>query len=68
MTTAPFAVAVELKNQKLGRIRISPVSDASGECMGGFIQQSIEKGSHIITDGWTGYNGLCSLLLDIFMR
>jgi len=53
-----IVVAVEIKDEKLGRIRISRVSNASGLCLVDFIEQSVEKGSTISTDGWTGYNGV----------
>ena len=51
-------IAVEVKDEKIGRIRISRVANASGECLLRFVQESVEKGSTVNTDGWQGYNGL----------
>jgi hypothetical protein len=52
------AMGVELlegKNQ-LGRVRMQVVPDASGESLVGFIETNVERGSTIITDGWSGYS------------
>ncbi len=51
-------IAVEVKDGKIGRIRISRIANASGECLLSFVQESVEKGSTVNTDGWQGYNGL----------
>lgn len=51
-------IAVEVKDGKIGRIRISRIANASGECLLRFVQESVEKGSTVNTDGWQGYNGL----------
>ena len=45
----------------IGRIRMSTVTDASRVVLTRTIQQMIEVGSTIRTDGWTGYNGLTNL-------
>jgi transposase-like protein len=51
-------IAVEVKDGKIGRIRISRIANASEECLLRFVQESVEKGSTVNTDGWQGYNGL----------
>jgi len=51
-------VAVEVADKKLGRCRISKVSDASKDSLHTFINENIEKGSSLITDGWSGYDGI----------
>lgn len=51
-------IAVEVKDGKIGRIRISRVTNTSGECLLRFVQESVEKGSTVNTDGWQGYSGL----------
>lgn len=51
-------IAVEVKDGKIGRIRISRIANASGECLLKFVQESVGKGSTVNTDGWQGYNGL----------
>ena len=50
-------VAVELREgrNQLGRIRMKFVPDASKESLQGFICENIERGSTIITDGWSSY-------------
>ena len=53
-----LAVAVEISNKKIGRIRMGVIDSASSENLHGFIEATIEKGSTIVTDGWHGYNGL----------
>jgi len=52
------AVAVEISDNKIGRIRIGVIDDVSSNSLHEFIEQTVEKGSTIVTDGWTGYNGL----------
>lgn len=53
-----IVVAVEVNAKRIGRIRISRTPDASGESLLKFIQDSVEKGSTVNTDGWQGYNGV----------
>lgn len=55
---SPIAVAVELDGKKLGRVRISIISDASGDSLIPFVTKNVEKGSRIITDGWKGFSGV----------
>jgi hypothetical protein len=59
------AIAVELlefgndKKQglrKIGRVRLAVISDASGDSLSSFVTENIDKGSEIITDGWSGYS------------
>lgn len=52
------AVAVEINDNKIGRIRMGVIDSASSENLHGFVQTVVEAGSTIITDGWSGYNGL----------
>jgi len=50
-------IGVELlkgKNQ-LGRVRMKVVPDASKESLQGFITENVERGSTVITDGWSSY-------------
>jgi transposase-like protein len=54
-------IAVEDKGEEgFGRIRIKRVKDASNDSLIQFIQDNIEIGSNIRTDGWNGYNQLSS--------
>lgn len=52
-------VAVEDKGDEgIGRIRMGVVPDASGQSLLNFVRESIEEGSEVRTDGWSGYRGL----------
>ena len=52
---AIIAIAVEVADQRIGRIRLQRIPDASYDALGHFIRQSIEAGSTVRTDGWRGY-------------
>ena len=52
--------AVEKQGRRLGRIRLQVSKDFSSDSLMPFIKQNIEPGSHIITDGWKGYNPIAS--------
>jgi len=54
-------VAVEVKDKKIGRIRLGVIPDSSSESIEGFLLKSVEKKSTVITDGWRGYSGLKEL-------
>lgn len=44
-----------------GRARMKRIKDASGKELETFIQENIECGATIITDGWKGYSGVSQL-------
>ena len=52
------SVAVETNENKIGRVRMSVIDDASSKSLHGFVEAVVEKESTIVTDGWSGYNGL----------
>ena len=53
------AIAVEDKGEnKIGRIRLNIIPDASSASLTGFAKQCIEKESTIRTDDWQGYSDL----------
>ena len=55
------AVAVELDDEeKLGRVRMNVIPDASGDSLKIFVTNHIEKGSTVTTDVWGGYTFLAS--------
>jgi transposase-like protein len=54
-TKALVAVAVEVEHGRLGRIRLRRLLDASGSSLTAFVQDAIEPGSIVHTDGWPGY-------------
>jgi transposase-like protein len=55
---AQAAIAVEVNETKAGRMRIAIIEDASQASLHTFIQETVEPGSTIISDGWRGYYGL----------
>jgi len=57
-TKALIAVAAEEDGAGIGRIRMRHILDASAESLMPFIEDSIEPGSVVHTDGWRGYHPL----------
>jgi transposase-like protein len=54
-TKTLVVVATECIGKKIGRVRFRCVNEASSENLIPFIQDNIEQGSTVITDGWKGY-------------
>ncbi len=48
-------IAVEDKGRHMGRIRLFRVADASGESLTFAVQEMVQPGSLVNTDGWAGY-------------
>jgi transposase-like protein len=57
-TKAMIAVAVEADGPGIGRLRMRRIPDASAANLMPFIEDSIEPGSIVHTDGWLGYQPL----------
>jgi transposase-like protein/ribosomal protein L37AE/L43A len=55
---AMVAVAVEEDGDGIGRIRMRCIPDASAQSLIPFIEDSVEPGSIVHTDGWRGYHPL----------
>jgi transposase-like protein len=55
---ALVAVAVEIRGAGSGRLRLQMLPDASGACLGAFINRVVAAGATVHTDGWQGYAGL----------
>ena len=51
-------VATECIGRKIGRVRFKIISDASTENLLPFVEDNIERGSEVITDGWPAYSFL----------
>ncbi|TRX29202.1 IS1595 family transposase [Flavobacterium sp. ZT3R18] len=51
-------VATECQGKQIGRVRFKCIESASGENLMRFIEDNIEYGSTIVTDGWSGYTSL----------
>jgi hypothetical protein len=47
-----------------GRLRLQVVKDRSAKSLETFVAESVELHSHIMTDGWIGYEGLNGLGYD----
>jgi transposase-like protein len=55
-------IAVEVRESKgLGRCRMLPLVDASAASLHRFVDDHVEPGTRVITDGWQGYSGLDTL-------
>lgn len=52
---------VEVKESKIGRIRLRRIPDASGPSLEGAVEEGVELGSGVHTDGWGGYGQLSEL-------
>jgi transposase-like protein/ribosomal protein L37AE/L43A len=51
-------VAAQIEGNHIGRIRLKRIADASGDSLYAAIQEMVEPGSTIKTDGWEGYSPL----------
>jgi transposase-like protein len=51
-------IAAQEDGGGIGRIRMRRIPDASAESLMPFIQETVEPGSVVHTDGWTGYDPL----------
>jgi len=61
---ALVVVAAQEKERHIGRIRLCRVTDASVDSLTQAVQDAVEPGSMIRTDGWRGYRQLTSLGYD----
>jgi transposase-like protein/ribosomal protein L37AE/L43A len=57
-TKALIVVAAEAVGRGTGRVRMRRVVDGSADSLGTFVQETIEPGSVVHTDGWHGYDRL----------
>ena len=55
---ALIAVAAQEDGKGVGRIRMRRVKNASAKQLHPFVEESVERGSVVHTDGWEGYTGL----------
>ena len=53
-----MVVATECIGKTIGRVRFKIINDASTENLLQFVEDNIEYGSEVITDGWPGYSFL----------
>ncbi len=57
-TKALIVVAAEAVGRGTGRVRMRRILDGSAASLGTFVQETIEPGSVVHTDGWHGYDRL----------
>ena len=55
---ALIVVAAQAEGKGIGRIRMRVIRHPSAACLHPFVQDCIEPGSTVHTDGWPGYAGL----------
>ncbi len=51
-------IAAQEDGHGIARIRMRRIPDASAESLEGFVEDSVEPGSVVHTDGWQGYRGV----------
>ncbi len=61
---ALVVVAAQENERHIGRIRLYRVTDASADSLTQAVQDAVEPGSMVRTDGWRGYRQLASLGYD----
>jgi hypothetical protein len=54
---ALVGVAIEVRGQGSGRLRLRVLPDASGDTLEGLVKDTTAAGAIVHTDGWGGYNG-----------
>jgi transposase-like protein len=54
-------IAAQINGNRIGRIRLQCIPNASGDSLNYVVKETIDIGSTIITDGWEGYGQLESL-------
>jgi len=53
---ALIVIAVEVEVGKLGRVRFRQIPNASADSLIPFVEDNVEPGSCVVTDGWKGYS------------
>jgi len=59
-TKALIVVAAQENGRGMGRVRMRRIPDASADSLTPFVEESVERGSVVHTDGWLGYDRLNS--------
>lgn len=54
-------IAAQVDGKKIGRIRLVRVANASGAVLTKAVALGVEPRSQVLTDGWSGYQGLTAL-------
>lgn len=61
---ALVAVAVEVRGNGSGRVRMAVIADATADTLTGFVRDNIAAGTIVHTDGWRGYRPLAKAGYD----
>lgn len=56
-----IVVAVQAQDRRIGRIRLGLVGDGTASSLTSFVQQAVEPGTEVVTDGNSAYDTLNSL-------
>ena len=52
-------IAVEVREPKgIGRCRMAPLDDASGDTLAAFVRENVQPGAKVITGGWAAYRAI----------
>lgn len=51
-------IAAEVRGTAIGRIRLEVIPDATTATLTDTVVNLVERGSNIVTDGWSGYGGM----------
>lgn len=54
-------IAAQCDGTRIGRIRLARIPDASGDSLGKALQETVDPGTVVLTDGWRGYANIESL-------
>lgn len=57
---ALVAIAAEVNGKGIGRIGMARIEDASASSLRSFVEEGVDPGAIVITDGWEGYEWLIS--------
>lgn len=55
-----IAIAAEIREKGIGRIRLKRIRTNDSNCLRRFIEDAIEPGSTLVTDGWPAYKSASS--------
>jgi transposase-like protein len=58
---APDDPHAGVDRKRAGRVRMSIIPDASAETLLPWIEKNVAPGSHVLTDGWAGYNAVARM-------
>ncbi len=63
-TAAIVIVAVEVRGNGSGRLRMEVLGDISADSLCGFVEDNVAQGSTVMTDAWQGYKRLARMGYD----